>query len=128
MNNKGFTLIELLIVTAIVGILAAVALPAYLHFVDRAKVISAVTAMESVVVQMEAYANDHGKYPEDIDFTDFSDQDGRPILGASNWQGVKNKIFSWDNYSTNPGSYALTVSAMDRGHATITATPNSINY
>ena len=51
--QKGFTLIELMIVIAIVGILAAVALPAYQNYTDRAKFSEVINATQSVKASVE---------------------------------------------------------------------------
>ena len=46
--NKGFSLIEVMIVVAIIGILAAVAIPAYSRYLARAKVSEAITLMSTI--------------------------------------------------------------------------------
>ncbi len=48
MNNKGFTLIELMIVVAIIGILAAVAIPQYQDYTSKASVSRAVGELASI--------------------------------------------------------------------------------
>jgi type IV pilus assembly protein PilE len=62
MKNKGFTLIELMITVAIVGILAAVALPAYNNYSNRGKITDALAALGDYRVKMEQYFQDNRNY------------------------------------------------------------------
>ncbi|EMU1299621.1 pilin, partial [Neisseria gonorrhoeae] len=62
--QKGFTLIELMIVIAIVGILAAVALPAYQDYTARAQVSEAILLAEGQKSAVTEYYLNHGTWPE----------------------------------------------------------------
>lgn len=61
--QKGFTLIELMIVIAIVGILAAVALPAYQDYTARAQMSEALTLAEGQKAAVVEYFSDNGVFP-----------------------------------------------------------------
>ncbi|HGH6954138.1 TPA: pilin [Neisseria meningitidis] len=63
--QKGFTLIELMIVIAIVGILAAVALPAYQDYTARAQVSEAILLAEGQKSAVTEYYLNHGTWPGD---------------------------------------------------------------
>jgi len=62
-NAKGFTLIELLIVVAIIGIIAAIAIPNLLNAIDRGKQKRTMADMRSIGTAVESYAVDNNVYP-----------------------------------------------------------------
>ncbi len=62
-NSKGFTLIELLIVVAIIGIIAAIAIPNMLNAIDRGKQKRTMADLRSLASACERYAIDNNVYP-----------------------------------------------------------------
>ena len=94
-NQKGFTLIELMIVVAIIGILAAIALPAYQDYTARAKVSELLlTASTCKTAISEA------------------SQTGISALPTTNPFGCD---------ESNPSQYVASVAAADNGVVTVTA-------
>ena len=65
--QKGFTLIELMIVVAIIGILAAIAIPAYTDYTARAKVTEAVGALASAKTSVSEFFTSQGVMPSSAD-------------------------------------------------------------
>lgn len=64
--QKGFTLIELMIVVAIIGILAAVALPAYTNYTTRAMVSEGISVAQGFKTAVAEYHAVTGGYPASL--------------------------------------------------------------
>jgi type IV pilus assembly protein PilE len=75
---RGFTLIELLVAVAIIGLLAAIAMPAYQNYVRRGEIPEATNTLANWRVQMEQYYQDNKSY---------SNPPGGAVCGVANPAG-----------------------------------------
>jgi type IV pilus assembly protein PilE len=101
-KEKGLTLIELLIVLLIVGILAAVAIPVYTNYMQRARRADAKTALEQLRASEEMFRAENGAYTADF-----------ALLNAT-----------WGGPPAIVGDYDITLFSNGTTLFTGTATPN----
>lgn len=120
-SQRGFTLIEVMIVVAIVGILAAVAMPAYSDYVRRGSLPEAFSQMSDYRVKMEQYYQDNRIYGTN------ACADG---AAAPSWKGFAPngaKNFSYD-CTVSDGGQGYTVKATGKTGTVSAGHVYSINH
>ena len=92
--NSGFTLIELMIVVAIIGLLAAIAIPQYQNYVARAQVSEGLVLASGAKTAIAEYFNTNGTFPADNTEAGLSD--------AGDISGKYVSSVEWNANSTSP--------------------------
>jgi general secretion pathway protein G len=90
-GETGFTLVELLIVVAIVGLIAAIAVPNLLNALDRGKQKRTMGDIRAIASAIEAYTIDHSRYP------DATDIDGLRAILESDFIRTMPLADGWNN-------------------------------
>jgi type IV pilus assembly protein PilA len=76
LRSKGFTLIELMIVVAIIGILAAIAIPNFIRFQARSKQSEAKSNLKSLFTAQRSYYQEKDRYHESVELIGFNPERG----------------------------------------------------
>ena len=104
--QKGFTLIELMIVIAIIGILAAIAIPAYQNYTIRAQVTEGLSLADDFKTAVAEYFQNNGTWPTGFAATPAAGQ--IPMQGAATGKYVSgisvtngNVSIAYNNPATN---------------------------
>ncbi|SRR5258706_8593831 len=111
MIQKGFTLIELMIVVAIIGILAAIAIPAYQDYTVRAQVTEGLNLASAIKASVSESFAQSGVWPAD-----------NVALGLDNTTGPSGKYVS--NVQVGTGTISITYAGAQANVSALTAATN----
>jgi type II secretion system protein G len=122
-NQRGFTLIELMIVVAIIGILAAIAIPLYANVQARARLAKAQADARALASAVSIYSAHHGALPTTLPQLTTAQSNGLGQMGGPFMASVPLPPAGWAAYSYTPVVTAGTFVITSNGDGTTVSLP-----
>lgn len=98
-RSKGFTLVELMIVVAIIGILAAIAIPNFLRYQTKAKQTEASTSLKSIYTAQVSFFGEADRYTA--------------VFTELGWEAESTRRYTYDLGGTTTGKVPVVACASD---------------
>ncbi|MGF1696661.1 prepilin-type N-terminal cleavage/methylation domain-containing protein [Vibrio lamellibrachiae] len=119
-KQKGFTLIELMIVVGIIGVLSAIAVPAYKSYLLKTEANTAVSIPRTLLTNIDLYIQEEGKFPPHADIAKVgADQDmsamGRLLLTPTDATSTTGSVAFTIGENASLNGKVVTFAKLDSG-------------